>query len=139
MTDPFVGRLTYFRVYSGTATAGSYVLNATKDTRERFGRIVQMHANHRAEITEVFAGDIAAAVGLKATTTGDTLCDEKAPIILESVSYTHLILTDKDRKHIWELARTVFNLAQIDLNLIKILNACAHRSSHHQTIAGLIS
>ena len=92
MTDPFVGRLTYFRVYSGTATAGSYVLNATKDTRERFGRIVQMHANHRAEITEVYAGDIAAAVGLKATTTGDTLCDEKAPIVLESMVFPEPVI-----------------------------------------------
>lgn len=91
-TDPFVGRLTYFRVYSGMATAGSYVLNATKDTRERFGRIVQMHANHRAEITEVYAGDIAAAVGLKATTTGDTLCDEKAPIILESMVFPEPVI-----------------------------------------------
>ena len=91
-TDPFVGRLTYFRVYSGMATAGSYVLNATKDTRERFGRIVQMHANHRAEITEVYAGDIAAAVGLKATTTGDTLCDEKAPIVLESMVFPEPVI-----------------------------------------------
>ena len=92
MTDPFVGKLTYFRVYSGTATAGSYVLNATKDVRERFGRLVQMHANHRAEIQEVYAGDIAAAVGLKATTTGDTLCDEKAPIILESMVFPEPVI-----------------------------------------------
>ncbi len=91
-TDPFVGRLTYFRVYSGTATSGSYVLNATKDQRERFGRIVQMHANHRAEITEVYSGDIAAAVGLKVTTTGDTLCDEKAPIILESMVFPEPVI-----------------------------------------------
>ena len=74
------------------ANAGSYVLNATKDTRERFGRIVQMHANHRAEITEVYAGDIAAAVGLKATTTGDTLCDEKSPIILESMVFPEPVI-----------------------------------------------
>ena len=92
MTDPFVGRLTYFRVYSGRATAGSYVLNATKDQRERFGRIVQMHANHRAEIEEVNSGDIAAAVGLKATTTGDTLCDEKHPIILESMNFPEPVI-----------------------------------------------
>ena len=84
MTDPFVGRLTYFRVYSGTITSGSYVYNATKDVRERFGRIMQMHANHRQEIQQVYSGDIAAAVGLKNTTTGDTLCDEKHAIILES-------------------------------------------------------
>ncbi len=92
MTDPFVGRLTYFRVYSGTITAGSYVLNATKDTRERFGRIVQMHANHRAEINEVHAGDIAAAVGLKVTTTGDTLCDDKHPIVLESMEFPEPVI-----------------------------------------------
>ena len=92
MTDPFVGKLTYFRVYSGTATSGSYVLNATKNVRERFGRLVQMHANHRAEITEVYSGDIAAAVGLKATTTGDTLCDEKAPIILESMVFPEPVI-----------------------------------------------
>lgn len=92
MTDPFVGRLTYFRVYSGRATAGSYVLNATKDQRERFGRIVRMHANHRAEIEEVNSGDIAAAVGLKATTTGDTLCDEKHPIILESMIFPEPVI-----------------------------------------------
>ena len=92
MTDPFVGKLTYFRVYSGTATAGSYVLNATKDYKERFGRIVQMHANHRADIDEVNAGDIAAAVGLKNTTTGDTLCDDKHPIILESMVFPEPVI-----------------------------------------------
>ncbi|MBQ5553710.1 MAG: elongation factor G [Erysipelotrichaceae bacterium] len=92
MTDPFVGRLTYFRVYSGVATAGSYVLNATKDAKERFGRLVQMHANHRADIEEVDAGDIAAAVGLKNTTTGDTLCDEKHPIILESMVFPEPVI-----------------------------------------------
>ena len=91
-TDPFVGRLTYFRVYSGKIASGSYVLNATKDTRERFSRILQMHANHRAEIEEVDAGDIAAAVGLKGTTTGDTLCDEKAPIILESMVFPEPVI-----------------------------------------------
>jgi elongation factor G len=86
-TDPFVGRLTYFRVYSGVATAGSYVLNASKGKRERFGRLVRMHANHRADIDVVYAGDIAGAVGLKNTTTGDTLCDETHPIILESMVF----------------------------------------------------
>ena len=85
MTDPFVGRLTFFRVYSGKLSSGSYVLNSTKETKERIGRILQMHANDRTEISEVFTGDIAAAVGLKNTTTGDTLCDEKKPIILESI------------------------------------------------------
>ena len=85
MTDPFVGRLTFFRVYSGHLTSGSYVLNSTKDSKERVGRILQMHANTRKEISDVYTGDIAAAVGLKNTTTGDTLCDEKKPIILESL------------------------------------------------------
>ena len=85
MTDPFVGRLTFFRVYSGHLASGSYVLNSTKDSKERIGRILQMHANNRKEITDVYTGDIAAAVGLKNTTTGDTLCDEKKPIILEKL------------------------------------------------------
>ena len=87
MTDPFVGRLTFFRVYSGTLQSGSYVQNATKGKRERVGRILQMHANSRQEIPEVFSGDIAAAVGLKDTTTGDTLCDEKNEVILESMEF----------------------------------------------------
>ena len=85
MTDPFVGRLTFFRVYSGHLASGSYVLNSTKEVKERIGRILQMHANTRNEISDVYTGDIAAAVGLKNTTTGDTLCDEKKPIILESL------------------------------------------------------
>jgi len=84
-TDPFVGRLSFFRVYSGTLKSGSYVLNANKNAKERIGRILQMHANNRTEISEVYAGDIAAAVGLKNTTTGDTLCDEKHPVILEKM------------------------------------------------------
>ncbi|KRN04293.1 elongation factor G [Holzapfeliella floricola] len=84
-TDPFVGRLTFFRVYTGTLEAGSYVLNASNNTRERVGRLLQMHANHREEIPEVFSGDIAAAIGLKATTTGDSLTDLKHPLILESM------------------------------------------------------
>ena len=86
MTDPFVGRLTFFRVYSGHLSSGSYVLNSTKDSKERIGRILQMHANTRKEITDVYTGDIAAAAGPKNTTTGDTLCDEKKPIILEKLS-----------------------------------------------------
>ena len=85
MADPFVGKLAFFRVYSGTLESGSYVYNSTKGKRERIGRILQMHANKREEIDKVYAGDIAAAVGLKDTTTGDTLCDEKNPIILESM------------------------------------------------------
>ncbi|MGX8851665.1 elongation factor G [Amedibacillus sp. YH-ame10] len=91
-TDPFVGKLSFFRVYSGTADAGSYVLNSTKGKKERFGRIVQMHANARKEIDKVYAGDIAAAVGLKVTTTGDTLCAENAPIILESMEFPEPVI-----------------------------------------------
>jgi elongation factor G len=93
MTDPYVGRLTFFRVYSGVLKSGSYVLNATKGKRERIGRILQMHANSRQEISEVYSGDIAAAVGLKDTTTGDTLCDEKFPIILESMNFPEPVIS----------------------------------------------
>ncbi|WP_373766108.1 elongation factor G, partial [Jeotgalibaca porci] len=92
MTDPFVGRLTFFRVYAGTLQSGSYIQNATKGKRERVGRILQMHANSRQEISEVHAGDIAAAVGLKDTGTGDTLCDEKRPIILESMEFPEPVI-----------------------------------------------
>jgi elongation factor G len=92
MTDPFVGKLAFFRVYSGTLDSGSYVLNSTKNKRERIGRILQMHANTREEITKVFAGDIAAAVGLKDTTTGDSLCDASAPIILESMEFPEPVI-----------------------------------------------
>ncbi|MBR6385580.1 MAG: elongation factor G [Ruminococcus sp.] len=91
-TDPFVGKLAFFRVYSGVVNQGDSVLNATKDSRERFGRIVQMHANHRKDLTTVYSGDIAAAVGLKNTTTGDTLCDEKHPIILESMEFPEPVI-----------------------------------------------
>ena len=87
ITDPYVGKLAFMRVYSGTCKAGSYVLNSTKDKKERVGRILQMHANKRSELDEVFSGDIAAAVGLKVTTTGDTLCEETAPVILESMEF----------------------------------------------------
>ena len=90
--SPFVGKLSFFRVYSGTADAGSYVLNSTKGKKERFGRIVQMHANARKEIDKVYAGDIAAAVGLKVTTTGDTLCAENAPIVLESMEFPEPVI-----------------------------------------------
>ena len=92
MTDPYVGRLSFFRVYSGTLNTGSSVLNATKGQRERMGRILQMHANHREDIETVYSGDIAAAVGLKNTTTGDTLCDEKHPIILESMEFPEPVI-----------------------------------------------
>ena len=92
MTDPYVGRLSFFRVYSGRLTTGSSVLNSVKNQKERMGRILQMHANHREDIEEVWAGDIAAAVGLKNTTTGDTLCDEKAPVILESMDFPEPVI-----------------------------------------------
>ena len=93
MTDPFVGKLTFFRVYSGTLKSGSYVLNSTKGTKERVGRILQMHANHREEITEVYAGDIGAIVGLKNTTTADTLCDEKHPCIMKGMEFPEPVIT----------------------------------------------
>ncbi len=93
MADPYVGKLAFFRVYSGTLNSGSYVYNSTKEKKERIGRILQMHANHREEITEVFTGDIAAAVGLKDTTTGDTLCDEKNPIVLESMDFPDPVIS----------------------------------------------
>ncbi|MFC4411855.1 elongation factor G [Chungangia koreensis] len=93
MTDPYVGKLTFFRVYSGTLQSGSYVQNSTKGKRERVGRILQMHANHREEIAEVYSGDIAAAVGLKDTTTGDTLCDDKAQVILESMEFPEPVIS----------------------------------------------
>ena len=92
MTDPFVGKLTYFRVYSGTMAAGSYVLNSTKDSRERIGRLLQMHANHREDVEEASAGDIVAAVGLKNTTTGDTLCVENAAVVLESMVFPEPVI-----------------------------------------------
>ncbi|MBO8172746.1 MAG: elongation factor G [Bacillaceae bacterium] len=93
MTDPYVGKLTFFRVYSGTLDSGSYILNSTKGKRERVGRILQMHANHREEIKTVYAGDIAAGVGLKDVTTGDTLCDEKNPVILESMEFPEPVIS----------------------------------------------
>ena len=93
MTDPYVGRLTFFRVYSGVLKSGSYVLNSTKDQKERVGRILQMHANHREEITEVYAGDIGAIVGLKNTTTADTLCDEKKPCIMKGMEFPEPVIT----------------------------------------------
>lgn len=92
ITDPFVGRLTFFRTYSGHASSGTYIYNATKGKKERLGRILQMHANSREEISDVYSGDIAAAVGLKDTTTGDTLCDEKSPIILESMDFPEPVI-----------------------------------------------
>ena len=92
MSDPFVGRLAYFRVYSGTLNAGSYVLNATKDKKERVGRILQMHANKRTELQKVYSGDIAAAIGFKFSATGDTICDEQHPVILESMEFPEPVI-----------------------------------------------
>src|ERR1043165_9522060 len=93
MTDPFVGQLCFFRVYSGVLSAGSSVYNATKQRNERIGRLLKMHANKREEIKEVYAGDIAAAVGLKSVSTGDTLCDEKHPIVLESMDFPKPVIS----------------------------------------------
>jgi len=93
MSDPYVGKLAYFRVYSGIINSGSYVLNSTKNKKERIGRILQMHANHRNEIDKVYSGDIAAAVGLKFTTTGDTLCDEQHPVLLESMVFPEPVIS----------------------------------------------
>ena len=93
MADPYVGKLAFFRVYSGTLSSGSYVFNSTKGKKERIGRILQMHANHRAELDTVYSGDIAAAVGLKDTTTGDTLCDDSKPIILESMEFPDPVIS----------------------------------------------
>jgi len=93
VADPFVGRLAYFRVYSGTLSAGSYVLNSTKDQRERVGRLLQMHANHREDIMQIYAGDICAAVGLKNTFTGDTLCDPEYPVVLESIVFPEPVIS----------------------------------------------
>ena len=117
-TDPFVGKLCFFRVYSGTLTAGSTVYNSTKDNTERIGRIVQMHANHRQDLEMVYAGDIAAAVGLKNTTTGDTLCDEKHPIILESMEFPEpvieLAIEPKTKASQGKLGESLAKLAEED-------------------------
>ena len=93
MTDPYVGKLTFFRVYSGSIPAGSHILNATREKRERVGRLLQMHANKREERDEVFAGDIAAAIGLKDVRTGDTLCDPGHPIVLESMDFPEPVIS----------------------------------------------
>ncbi|EST10615.1 elongation factor G [Sporolactobacillus laevolacticus] len=118
MTDPFVGKLTFFRVYSGTIEAGSYVQNSTKDNRERMGRILQMHANHRSEIKKVYSGDIAAAVGLKNTTTGDTLCDENNLIVLESMEFPdpviHVAIEPKSKADQDKMGIALAKLAEED-------------------------
>ena len=118
MTDPFVGKLAFFRVYSGTAAAGSYVYNATKDKKERLGRILQMHANKRMELPMVYSGDIAAAVGLKFTTTGDTICDEQHPVILESMEFPEpvieLAIEPKTKAGQGKMAEALAKLAEED-------------------------
>jgi elongation factor G len=104
-TDPFVGQLTFFRVYSGTMKAGSYVLNATKGDKERVGRILQMHANHREEVQEIFSGGIGALVGMKNTTTGDTLCDPEKPIVLESITFPEPVIKMRECHAVHRLNR----------------------------------
>lgn len=115
MTDPYVGKLAFFRVYSGIIKAGSYVYNSTKDTKERVGRLLQMHANHREEREEILAGDLAAAVGLKNTTTGDTLCDENRPIILESMEFPEPVI------HVAIEPKTKADQDRLGLSLAKLM------------------
>ena len=118
MTDPFVGKLAYFRVYSGTMNSGSYVLNATKNKKERVGRILQMHANKRMELDKVYSGDIAAAIGFKTTTTGDTICDEQHPVILESMEFPEpvieLAIEPKTKAGQGKLGESLAKLAEED-------------------------
>jgi len=118
MADPFVGKLAFFRVYSGTLNSGSYVLNATKNKKERVGRILQMHANHRAELDKVYSGDIAAAVGFKLTSTGDTICDEQHPVILESMEFPEpvieLAIEPKTKAGQGKLGESLAKLAEED-------------------------
>jgi len=118
MTDPYVGKLTFFRTYSGTLKAGSYVYNSTKGQRERVGRILRMHANHREDVDSVEAGDIAAAVGLKNTTTGDTLCDEKKPIVLENIQFPEPVISQaiepKTKADQEKLGQSLVKLAEED-------------------------
>ena len=118
MTDPFVGKLAYFRVYSGTVNSGSYVLNATKGKKERVGRILQMHANKRQELDKVYSGDIAAAIGFKFSTTGDTICDEQHPVILESMEFpepvTELAIEPKTKASQGKLGESLAKLAEED-------------------------
>jgi elongation factor G len=126
MTDPFVGQLTFMRVYSGVLTAGSYVYNASKNTRERVGRILKMHSNKREDIKEVSAGDIAAAVGLKNTLTGDTLCDDKAPILLEAMDFPEPVISvaiePKTKADQEKLSQSLVKLAQEDPSFTVAVN-----------------
>ncbi len=121
MTDPFVGQLTFFRVYSGVIESGSSVLNSTKDKKERIGRILKMHANKREEIKQVYSGDIAAAVGLKYTTTGDTLCDEKSPVLLEAMEFPepviHIAVEPKTKADQEKMGTALQKLLQEDPSL----------------------
>lgn len=137
MTDPYVGKLTFFRVYSGTLESGSYVLNSTKDKRERIGRILQMHANSREEISRVYAGDIAAAVGLKDTTTGETLCDEKNPIVLESMEFPEpvieIAIEPKSKSDQDKMSVALTKLAEED----PTFKAWTHEETGQTIIAGM--
>ena len=118
MTDPYVGKLCFFRVYSGTCTTGTTILNATKDKKDRIGRILLMHANHRQDIEKVYAGDIAAAVGLKDVSTGDTLCDPDHPIILESMEFPEpvidIAIEPKDKANGEKMGIALAKLAEED-------------------------
>jgi len=118
MTDPYVGKLTYLRVYSGTLTKGSAVVNSTKDRKERIGRILQMHANTREDLDAMYAGDIVAAVGLKQTTTGDTLCDPDEQVILESLTFPepviHVAVEPKTKADQDKLSKALFALSEED-------------------------
>ncbi|MDD3140869.1 MAG: elongation factor G [Lachnospiraceae bacterium] len=137
MTDPFVGKLAYFRVYSGSVNAGSYCLNATKGKKERVGRILQMHANKREELDKVYAGDIAAAIGFKNTTTGDTLCDEQHPVILESMEFPEpvieLAIEPKTKASQGKLGESLAKLAEED----PTFRAHTNRETGQTIIAGM--
>ena len=137
MTDPFVGKLAFFRVYSGTLNSGSYVLNATKGKKERVGRILQMHANKRSELDKVYSGDIAAAVGFKLTTTGDTICDEKHPVVLESMEFPEpvieLAIEPKTKNDQGKMGEALAKLAEED----PIFRAHTDQETGQTIIAGM--
>ena len=117
MTDPFVGKLAFFRVYAGTMNSGSYILNATKGKKERVGRILQMHANKRQELDKVYSGDIAAAVGFKFTTTGDTICDEQHPVILESMEFPQTIIAGMGELHLEIIVDRLLREFKVEANV----------------------
>ena len=133
MADPFVGKLAFFRVYSGTMNSGSYVLNATKNKKERVGRILQMHANKRAELDKVYSGDIAAAVGFKFTTTGDTICDEQHPVILESMEFPEpvieLAIEPKTKAGQGKMGEALAKLAEEDPTFRKDRSVVSNKSA----------